>query len=335
MRAFWPLYSIVLASVGFYFLGILDSLSIETIWIVVLLLGVATCWAAYRALRFLAFPKMIDAERKVDQALRNHPISVLRETGYVGSDHQDASNLWAVHMDQMRNEAQMATPQPIDFRLSRMDPFGLRYIALLFATLGVMFGSLSRVAELAVSPAQAMQMQNAITWEGWITPPDYTGLPQLYLNDLVDQDELALLEGSRVLVHFYGAIGDHLLNETVSRRVQNIPAATDQKQEFSVAQAGEIAITGNDEQSWSVVLRQDASPTVTLNDAFDTDFFGVSKLGYRVVDDYGVTGIKAQVVLDLAKLDRKYGLAVAPDTMDDLPAWTPWFVQAVTSSTTS
>lgn len=318
MRAFWPLYSIVLASVGFYFLGILDSLSIETIWIVVLLLGVATCWAAYRALRFLAFPKMIDAERKVDQALRNHPISVLRETGYVGSDHQDASNLWAVHMDQMRNEAQMATPQPIDFRLSRMDPFGLRYIALLFATLGVMFGSLSRVAELAVSPAQAMQMQNAITWEGWITPPDYTGLPQLYLNDLVDQDELALLEGSRVLVHFYGAIGDHLLNETVSRRVQNIPAATDQKQEFSVAQAGEIAITGNDEQSWSVVLRQDASPTVTLNDAFDTDFFGVSKLGYRVVDDYGVTGIKAQVVLDLAKLDRKYGLAVAPDTMDDI-----------------
>ena len=106
-------------------------------------------------------------------------------------------------MDQMQQEAQQANTQPVDFRLSRMDPFGLRYIALLFATLGVLFESLSRVADLAISPASAMQMPNAITWEGWVTPPDYTGLPQLYLNDLTDRDELKLLAGSRILIHFY------------------------------------------------------------------------------------------------------------------------------------
>ena len=108
---------------------------------------------------------------------------------------------------------------------------------LLFATLGVLFGSLSRVADLAISPASAMQMPNAITWEGWVTPPDYTGLPQLYLNDLTDRDELELLAGSRILIHFYGALGDHILTETVSRRIQDVPAATDQKQEFTIAQA--------------------------------------------------------------------------------------------------
>ena len=166
-------------------------------------------------------------------------------------------------------EAQQAKTQPVDFRLSRMDLFGLRYIALLFATMGVLFGSLSRVADLAISPASAMQMPNAITWEGWVTPPDYTGLPQLYLNDLTDRDELELLAGSSILIHFYGAVGDHILTETVSRRIQDVPPATDQKQELTIAQAGEIAITGQNAQVWTVTLRADESPTVTLDQAFE------------------------------------------------------------------
>ena len=140
-----------------------------------------------------------------------------------------------------------------------------------------------------------MQMPNAITWEGWVTPPDYTGLPQLYLNDLTDRDELELLAGSRILIHFYGAMGDHILTETVSRRIQDVPPATDQKQEFTIAQAGEIAITGQNAHVWTVTLRADDRPTVTLDEAFETDFFGVSKLGYRVTDDYGVTEISAKI----------------------------------------
>ena len=188
MRAFWPLYSIIMATAGLYFLGIAEPLWIEAVWIISLTIGLSLIWAMYRGLRTLALPTLFDAERIVDQALRNHPISVLRETGFVGTNHQGADALWAAHMDQMQKEAQQAKTQPVDFRLSRMDPFGLRYIALLFATLGVLFGSLSRVAGLAISPASAMQMPNAITWEGWATPPDYTGLPQLYLNDLTDRD---------------------------------------------------------------------------------------------------------------------------------------------------
>ena len=38
MRAFWPLYSIVLATAGLYFLGLVEPLSIEAVWIVSLVL---------------------------------------------------------------------------------------------------------------------------------------------------------------------------------------------------------------------------------------------------------------------------------------------------------
>jgi uncharacterized protein (TIGR02302 family) len=318
MRAFWPLYSIVLATVGLYFLGLAEPLSIEAAWIISLGIGLSLIWAMYRGLRTLSLPTLFDAERIVDKALRNHPISVLRETRFVGTDHLGADALWAVHIDQMQKEAQQAKTQPVDFRLSRMDPFGLRYIALLFATMGVLFGSLSRVADLAISSASAMQIPNVITWEGWVTPPDYTGLPQLYLNDLTDRDELELLAGSRILVQFYGAIGDHILTESVSRRIQDVPAATDQKQEFTIAQSGEIAIIGQNPHVWKVTLRADDRPTVTLDEAFETDFFGVSKLGYRVTDDYGISEIRAKITLDLDKVDRRYGLSVSPNANEPM-----------------
>ena len=318
MRAFWPLYSIVLATAGLYFLGLAEPLPLEVVWIIASAIGISLIWSVYRGLRSLSLPAKIDAERIVDQALHNHPLSVLRETGFVGTNHHGADALWATHVDQMRQEAEQAQPQPVDFRLSRMDPFGLRYIALLFATMGVLFGSLTRIADLGVSPAAAMQMPNAITWEGWVSPPEYTRLPQLYLNDLTDRDELELLAGSSVLIHFYGAVGDHNLSETVSRRVQDPLIATDSKQAFNIAQAGQISITGQNPQKWTIALRGDDIPSVTLDEAFETDFFGVSKLGYRVIDDYGVTEMIAEIALDLNRVNRRYGLSVAPDSNDPI-----------------
>ena len=149
MRAFWPLYSIVLATAGLYFLGLAEPLSIEAVWIISLTIGLSLIWAMYRGLRTLALPTLFDAERIVDQALRNHPISVLRETGFVGTNHQGADALWAAHMDQMQQEAQQAKTQPVDFRLSRMDPFGLRYICLLYTSPSPRDGLLSRMPSSA------------------------------------------------------------------------------------------------------------------------------------------------------------------------------------------
>ena len=121
VRAFWPLYSIILATAGLYFLGLAEPLSIEAVWIVSFSIVLSLIGAMYRGLRTLSLPTLFDAERIVDQALRNHPISVLRETGFVGTNHQGADALWAAHMDQMQQEAQQAKTQPVDFRLSRLE----------------------------------------------------------------------------------------------------------------------------------------------------------------------------------------------------------------------
>ena len=45
MRAFWPFYSIVLATAGLYFLGLAELLSIEAVWIISLSIGLSLIWA--------------------------------------------------------------------------------------------------------------------------------------------------------------------------------------------------------------------------------------------------------------------------------------------------
>jgi hypothetical protein len=72
-----------------------------------------------------------------------------------------------------------------DLRLSRRDPFALRYVALTALVMALMFGSLWRVGSVAgmtAGPADAMQA--GPSWEGWVQPPAFTGKPSLYLPDL-------------------------------------------------------------------------------------------------------------------------------------------------------
>ena len=97
------------------------------------------------------------------------------------------------------------------------------------------------------------------TWEGWIAPPRYTGLPVLYLNDQPEGD-LTLPEGSRITLRFYGEIGALSLDETLSSRTGDVPPATDPEQEFDVAKGGRLAIEGQGGRSWDVTLTPDAPP---------------------------------------------------------------------------
>ena len=240
----------------------------------------------YRGLHTLSLPTLFDAERIVDQALRNHPISVLRETGLLERIHQGADALWAAHMDQMQQRRSRQKRNLLIFAYrawTRLD------CAISRCCLQPWVFCLDPFhAWLTWRFHQPLPCKCQMPLLGGVGHAAlYTGLPQLYLNDLTDRDELELLAGSRILIHFYGAVGDHILTETVSRHIQDVPPATDQKQEFTIAQAGEIAISGQNAQLWSVTLRADDRPTVTLDQAFETDFFGVSKLGYWVTDDYG------------------------------------------------
>ena len=80
------------------------------------------------------------------------------------------------------------------------------------------------------------------SWEGWVEPPRYTGLPTLYLNDITGET-LRAPQGSRVTLRFYGEPGALTLAETVSGQIGDT-VATDPVLDFSVNQNGELHIVG-------------------------------------------------------------------------------------------
>ena len=148
-------------------------------------------------------------------------------------------------------------------------------------------------------------------WEGWITPPSYSSLPTLYLNDLTDDPDLSLLKGSRIEVRLYGEVGTYILSETTSARTSELPPASEPLQTFDVVQSGEIDIAGPVGARWSVFLSPDYPPNLSWDGRFETDFYG-EKLFFSASDDYGVSEGQATISIDLENLDRRYGLSAQP-----------------------
>ena len=72
-------------------------------------------------------------------------------------------------------------------------------------------------------------------------PPDYTGRPSLYLNE-VDRPTLQLPEGSLVTVRFYGQPGVMSVVESVSDRTD--PDPTTMAQDFTIEASGRLSVRG-------------------------------------------------------------------------------------------
>ncbi len=201
-----------------------------------------------------------------------------------------------------------------DLRLSARDPYGLRYSALLFLLVAFLFGTLWRVGDVEAigqGDGQAIVATGPV-WEGWITPPSYTGRPALYLAD-VPPGELSLPVGSMVTVRLYGDVGAFRVEETISGRTGEIPAATEAQQSFAVTRDGRLAIAGEGGAAWRVSVIPDLPPEVAITGAVEADAMGQMSQPFRASDDFGVVGGQATIALDLAAVARAHGLATAPD----------------------
>jgi hypothetical protein len=98
-----------------------------------------------------------------------------------------------------------ARPPEPDLRLSSRDPYALRYVAATAMAMALLFGTLGRVADVgdAVTIGPGAASASGPSWEGWVEPPIYTGLPSLYLNDIV-AEEFETPQGSRISLRIYG-----------------------------------------------------------------------------------------------------------------------------------
>lgn len=297
-------------------LGLLNihaTISIDVFWFGLSGAGVlvfgALAWGAWK----FCPPRLEEAFRRLDRSLPARPLQGLRDYQRLGASDPISKEMWHAHQLRLEGEARKARPVPPDLSLSTRDPYGLRFTALFLFTLGLIFGSVWNLSNLQSSASSRNPaVLDVAQWEGWITPPSYSSLPTLYLNDLTDDPDLSLLKGSRIEVRLYGEVGTYILSETTSARTSELPPASEPLQTFDVVQAGEIDIAGPVGARWSVYLSPDYPPNLSWDGRFETDFYGESTFSFSASDDYGVSDGQATISIDLENLDRRYGLSAQP-----------------------
>ncbi|WP_371807906.1 TIGR02302 family protein [Ruegeria sp. HKCCA0235A] len=320
LRAFWPAFSIALVLLAALMLGLQDVVSVEIVWAVgALSLGLLLT-AAVLGLRGLKLPLRADVLVRLDETLPGRPIQALMDDQAIGAADRDSVALWQAHKDRMAQRVATAEAVKPDLRLASRDPYALRYAALLAFVVALVFGSLWRLGSVAdMAPGTAVAGQGP-TWEGWVEPPRYTGLPTLYLADQTDA-ELAVPKGSRVTLRLYGEVGAHSLTENSS--ALGAEAATDPEQEFVAERSGQLRIDGPAGREWAVEIIDDTAPQIAVAGSAEAEAGGQMKLPFVAGDDYGVVAGSALIELDLAAVDRRYGLAAEPEPREAIAVELP------------
>jgi uncharacterized protein (TIGR02302 family) len=311
-KCFWPFWTVLFFALAPLILGRQDFLPLEVVWGYGVVAILALLWTLYRGIRRLNWPSEAEAVARVDARLVGRPIAALNDVQAIGADDVGSQAIWDAHLVRMQEKTRDARAVEPDLRVSSNDPYGLRYIAVLFMVVALLFGSIWPVGSVAEAGTGTELLATGPVWEGWIEPPAYTGKPTLYLADII-ANRVQVPQGSFITLRLYGQEGDLAVNETVSGRTDDLGAATDQQQGFEVTQAGRLEIEGEGGATWQILLLEDEAPTVELTGPIEADAQGEMFQPFSAMDDYGVLAGVATIELNLEGVDRRHGLTIEPD----------------------
>jgi uncharacterized protein (TIGR02302 family) len=319
VRAFWPFWSVLFAALAFLMLGLQDLMPVEAVWTIIALFVVGGLFALFKGVQRFHWPSHAEALERLDATMPGNPILAALDNQAIGAEDAASLAVWKAHQQRMTARLKEARPAQPDLRVSKADPFALRYVAVLALLVAMMFGSILRVQTVSAMGPTGADLASGPTWEGWLEPPRYTGLPSIYLND-IDTARLQTPVGSRVTLRFYGEVGALSVNETISDRASPTDTAEDvieasiqTAQEFEVVKSGSIEIQGPGGRYWEVIVTPDLAPEVFLDGEIDVSYEGEAQIPFTASDDYAVATGTAVIELALSEVDRRYGLRIDPE----------------------
>lgn len=313
-QGFWPLVTVLLGGLALLGSGVLNGL-VPPFW-TTLGVGLVALVAFAWGIRRFAWPARPEVLARLDATLPGQPIAALLDEQAIGRADVGSQAVWAAHRARMAARLKGAKPVEPDLRVAAADPYALRLIALIAAITVAAFGSFSRVADVTLPTGPAAQAALLASWEGWIEPPAYTGKPSLYLNDQ-PAGPLAVPKGSRVTLRLYGQQGvlGVIQDVTETPMEEGIP--------FEITRNGALEVTGPGGRAWRISAIGDVPPAVRTDGPLERALDGTMSQAFIATDDYGVVVGRAEFALNLEVLDRRHGLAPAPEPRDpivvDLP----------------
>ncbi len=319
VRAFWPLWSVLLLFFVILSFGWHTQVPVEGFWLGAVALLAGFAFGLWYVKRHFSWVSHDDAVDRLDRSMPGRPLTATFDDMAIGADDAASRTVWEAHI--LRNKRVLAGAKPVspDLQVSDRDPFALRYAALLLFGIAVIFGSILRLGApqgvLPGTPGEAVIA--GPSWEAWVEPPAYTGKPTIYLPD-VRADAFEVPTGSQVTMRLYGQLGSIDWSETLS----GAPKPEEPQSAFNIEvnKSGELSV---EERLWAVNARADQPPTVALAGEIERNVDGELRLPFAAQDDYGVTAGSTTIILDLVNVDRRYGLTIDPEPREavvlDLP----------------
>lgn len=321
LRLMWPVLPVTSLYVALQAFGILALVSPFMAGVLQGLMTISLLVISVRAGILFRIPSREEAIARIDAQLQGHPLATLEDRIAVGAGDAQAEALWTAHLARMAERAASVRTGRPDVRLSAYDPFALRLIAIVLLVVTVLFarGSLGP-AVAPVGGAQAT-VNTGLNYEGWATPPAYTGLPTLYLPDLAQAGaELRLPAGSDVSLRIYGAAAAKFAQTLSSKDIPLIDRAPGiQDVQFQAEQSGALILGLEDQEvAWRFEIIDDLPPEIRFLEGPSRSPTGLLEMTFEAQDDYEVRYSQASVTLNLEAVDRRYGLKTQPVTRPPL-----------------
>lgn len=319
-RAYWPFWTLLLIVLSGAAFGLHEALAPGILWVGALVVFALGAWTFVRGFMRFKMPSRVEVFQRLDATLPGRPIAALSDTQAIGTGDAASEAVWNAHLERMADRAAEAKAVEPNLNLAPRDPFALRYLALTVFVVALLFGSLWRVATVAeavTAGPNGVPVAAGPAWEGWVEPPLYTGMPSLYLNDIEDE-KFTVPVGSNVTVRLYGETGALSVEETVSGNTAPTEDEPETVQSFEINRDGKISVRGQGGRTWEIATTADAPPTIMLSGEISRSIRGEMKQPFTAADDYGVVSGRAEIVLDLKAVDRRYGLEIDPEQRDAL-----------------
>ena len=365
-EAIWPIVMPGLALIAFWLglatLGVFEPYPGLGLLAFIITLGLAG-YLGHRQAGVTTYPNDRDILRRLerDNGLVHRPFTSLTDD-LATDDSAVARALWARHVARIR----AAKPTRLilgELRTNsaRRDPYALRFAAALLAIVGFAVAGIDAERRLlnavSLSGLSLDLGSGTVTLDAWIAPPDYTGLPPVFLSrgdqagsaDELDQDTLlATPTGSTVFARITAPnlsaerpptlrIGDQEIafepadpgqfNLTYSLDLTALtPPATAEDAETANAEDddGRQRVTVGFKAGrsglgdWDILVTPDLAPSMVLSDSPTVSDDQLVEIPYAAIDDYGLTAVTAALSL-IAPVEGRE----TPPLMDEIIAQAP------------
>ena len=285
-----------------------------------------------------------------DSGLPHRPATAMEDQLANASDDPATQALWALHRARMERAAQALTLRLPSPRLVERDRYALRAFALLAVVATAFVAGPEKYAR--VLAAFDWRTQGALSagyrLDAWVDPPAYTGKPPVILN-LRDEagakasrtvqapaNSIIVVrssQASNVSVEIEGGLEVAKADESAAKAKA---AATDTELRWTLKGDGKLVLKrfGSVISSFALTSVPDRAPVISLNGEARRNSRGSLTLGYKIEDDYGVTGAEANFAKPVLGSKPVTGrtLAEAPKMGLALPAGSGGLGEAETTA---